>query len=470
MSNQGAQKTQQRPEHPRKFAGLSRFVTFGPKGLALSRSAGVLFVRIGGAAANFFTVLLLTRLLPPDGVGLVLSMIAMSFMFSVLLTLNLENVAIRYLQQPLERGALAEASAFVRTSLKVVGVMMVLVLPLYAVLIFLLHGRLVDHWGAIILAALAIPMLAFLHIGSRYGQALHKVFVAVLAWGFFRPVLLLAGLAFLLMRGDPVSITTILAVFVIAAFLACLLQAILLGPHMRFLRETPMANAPRREWVRAGLYLAATVFLVDYFQNSVLVASASVLSDAAIGQLGVVLRIVGVMGIGQMAITMATGQQVSRHHAKGELEAMRGALFFANHMRFWPTLGLGVLVALWAHPILSIFGEDYISAANALRILAIVPAIGCFWGNSILLLNIYGKNKAIVMPSLVATVMLFLALPLAGSLFGLNGVASAAVAVIFFFHFWLYLKAVQETGIKVSMPDLFLPQRKTPPPTGSMDS
>lgn len=470
MTDETTQKKQQQADKEIGGGFLSRFVTIGPNGLALTRSAGVLSVRVGGAAANFFTVVLLTRLLPPEGVGLVLSMIAMSFMFSVLLTLNLENVAIRFLQQPLERDALPEAATFVRYSMKVSGVMMVLILPLYGVIILALHPDLAAHWGAIILAALSIPLLAFLRIGSRYGQAFHKVFVAVLAWGFFRPVLLLAGLGFLLLGNVAVSITTILGVFVIAAFLASLVQALLLSPHMKFMRAASMKQAPRREWTRAGLYLAATVFLLDYFQNSVLVAAAPVLSDEAIGQLGVVLRIVGVMGIGQMAINMATGQQVSRHHARGEIPAMCKALFFANHMRFWPTLILSIIVALMAKPILSVFGADYIGAAKALRILVLVPVIGCFWGNAILLLNIHGANKAIVAPSLVATLVLFIILPWAGRFYGLDGVAWAAIAILFGFHYWLYLRARRETGVRAAIPDLLVPARKIHPPIKSKDS
>ena len=429
--------------------------------LALWRSIGVLGVRLGGAAANFFYVLVLTRLLPQEDVGLVLTLTSYAFMFSVLMTLNLENVAIRFLQQPLERGDLQSARAFVRHSGAVFLRMLLLVMVAYGLLVFFVAGRGMDIGLSIVLSMLSIPALALLRVGSLYGQAFHKVFVVSLSWGFVRPFLLLAFVVGIAVLGLGQPLVFVFAAFLVSAFLALLVQFFMLRPHMKFMGQAVKAKPAsdeRRQWTMAGLYLAASVFLLDYFQNTVPAIAALVLPSEDIALLGVVLRFVGVMAMGQMAINAAMGQQISRHHAKGEKGKMMEAIIFANHLRFWPTLGVYGFIFIFAEPLLGIFGEDYREGAFIFRLLGLVPLAACFFGNSIMLLNIYGKAKALVAPALLSTLLLLFAIPVGANIAALSGVAVATLLVMLVFYGTLYLKVRQVTGVRAALFD-GLPKR-----------
>lgn len=424
--------------------------------VTMGNAAGVFVARFGGAMANFLFTLLLARHLAPEQVGFVLFAMSMSLLASVFMTLNIENGAVRHLLQPLSRGEKAEATGFIVYGRKMLLRMVVPVLVVFVGVMLMsqsMKGDLAraELWG-IAFAAAIVPLLAMQRVGARWGHALSLILKSMVSWALVRPFLLCTLTVLLVWTGFGLSVDRVLLLALLASLAALGLQFFLLRNAFSFMKNTTPDLSRTDEWLKTGLFLSVTMLLLEYFQNVVIVTASFGLADGDVARLGIALRFIGFLRMGLMAVNMAVTPNISKAFA-GEREGeAKQLLAFSTHLKFWPTLMVTGLVWWLAPFMVSLFGEEYLDAAWALRLFALLPLVAAFFGPSIMILNVLGQHKEIFKISSVSLALLVLSVPVAGINFGLNGAALGAVLTVFFWEWALFDRVRCKTGVNASLP------------------
>ena len=423
--------------------------------VTVANAAGVFTARFGGAIANFAFTLLIARYLVPSQVGFILFTMSMALLASLFMTMNMENGAVRHLLQPVSRGRFAEAAGFITYGRRMLVRLALPVMVIFVVLMMVsqsLKNNLTqaELWG-VAFAAASVPLLAMLRLGTRWGHALSRILKSMLSWALFRPLLLCVLTFVLVLMGLGLTVDRVLLMALVACFLALGFQYLLIRDAFTFMKDTEPDVSKSGEWLRTGLFLSVTILLLDYFQNVVIVAAAFGLSDSDVARLGIALRFVGFLRMGLMAVNMAVSPNISRAFANEKRGEAEHLLSLSTNLKFWPTLLVTGLVWWIAPFMVSLFGEDYLSAAWALRCFAVLPLVAAFFGPSIMILNILGEQKDIFRVSAVSLALLVISVPVAGTAFGLNGAALAAVLTIFFWEWALYDRVRRKTGVDASI-------------------
>lgn len=421
----------------------------------LVRSSFVFLSRLGGAIAAFVMAIILARTLSLEDMGFVMRLMSLVILFSVFCTLNMENGSVRHLLQPLERGNVAEAAGFIyfgrRVFIKAAPLVMLAFL-VFTTLPEIYADRMNDTriW-AFILAALAVPIIGWTRLVGAWGHSLSCVTVGTFFNGFLRSFLMLVFVLILLRAGWSIHVSGVMAANLGAAIFALVGQQMVLHRSFAFTKDVTPDTTKRKDWVRTGLFLAATIGFLEYFQNIVLAAAAFGMSEADIALLAIALRFVSFLRMGLMAVNTAIDPTISQNVTNDDRGAAQKLLAFSTNLKFWPTLAITALV-WWIAPFLvGIFGTEYLPAAWALRLAALLPLFSAIYGPSILILNITGHQGSIFNLSLLATFLLVLSVPIAGSIAGVTGATAAAVATVFIWESALYQVVIRETGLDASI-------------------
>ena len=444
----------------------------------IGTSAGVFLIRFGGAVANFAFSYILARNFPESDVGFIFLVMSLAMLAALFTTMNMENGAVRHLLHPFARGDKAEAAGFIHYVRRILVfaaplVMVIFVAVLFANQYFKNELTAPEAWG-IVAAAATIPCLAMLRLGSRSGHALAAILKSMLSNALIRPVLLCAFTGVFLFWGMAPSVDRILVISLFACFAALIAQHFLLKKTFAFTKDLTPDLTNSNTWLKTGLYLSVTVMLLEYFQNVVVVTASLGLDDGDVAHLNIALRFIGFLRMGLMAVNMAVSPAVSRALAQENEGRAQWLLSMSTQLKFWPTVLVTALVWWLAPFMVGIFGEDYVKAAWALRIFSILPLVAAFFGPSIMLLNVLGRQKDIFRVSAVTFALIVLSIPLAGATYGINGAALAAVGAVFFWEWALFQKVRHVTPVNASLikalfPQAFKSSQKTAPVSPSAE-
>ena len=305
--------------------------------------------------------------------------------------------------------------------------------------------------GGVFVAALTIPVMAILRQESSWGHALSRIIKSMLPLALFRPVILCLGVALLPLLGMALTVDRVLVISLLACVIAFGIQYLMLKDAFSFSREEAADTSKSAEWLKTGLYLSVTILLIDYFQNVVIVMSALGLNDDDVARLAVALRFSGFLRMGLMAVNMAVSPRISRALNAGEMSKALTLIKQSTHLKFWPTVL--VTLGVWgAAPwLVGLFGAEYAAAALPLQVFAVLPLFAAFFGPSIMILNITGRQREVFMVSAISLALLVVAVPVAGWNFGINGASIASAITIFFWEWALYDRTRKGTGIDASI-------------------
>lgn len=406
--------------------------------LAKSRAAdisGILTIstvlmagRMGGVAANFFFNLLLARLLSQEDVGIVMLVVSTAMLASILTTWNIEAGSIRHLLYAREEGDRKSATGFVVFSRRLWLFSAPLVVAAYLAAGFISNPEKMNASAWVYIAgALAVPVIGWLRLNTRQATVLSYQLAGSIPNLFIRPLLLVMLVALCVPAGIHLSKELVLGLFTFTAFIAAIIQFLLLRRAFHFVRAEPRSFASRTQWVQTGLLLTASLVITEYFQDVTLATAAFVLPAAELAKLAIALRLIGFVSFGLAAVSIAVSPKITAALAQQRGHELKRLLTISAHIKFWSGLLIGGTLVLVAAPVLGLFGPEYVDAAPTLSWLILMPLLIAALGPNEMLLNIAGKQRYIFRSAVSGIIVATIAIPTLGRLFGIEGAAAGAV-------------------------------------------
>jgi O-antigen/teichoic acid export membrane protein len=366
---------------------------------ALIRGAsGALVIRLAGTGLAFGLQVLLARLLGVGPYGDYIYAFSVVTFLSGLLKLGLDATTVRFLSTYRASGKWGLIRGFLRRTLQLQTASALAGTLLMLLVVWLLGGRLdLDLKHTLLLSALVLPALTLQFLAEARLRALSRVALGRIPQEIIQPILvgaLVAG-ALLLTRGEvdaPTAMTaTLLAVSSAVALGFVLFRA--------FVPREVLAAAPEyqtRHWTKTAvqLSLVASGFVV-LAQIDVLL-SGYYLGTAQAGTYSVASRISRLVPFGLTAVNLAISPMISRLWEEQRHSELQRIVTLAAAGIILTTLPVSLVCAIFAEPLLSLFGDDFAGARGALIVLVLGRTFGAFSGPTSLLLTMTGRQMLVV--------------------------------------------------------------------------
>lgn len=389
--------------------------------------AGTLALNVGTTVLNFATALVLARLLGADGYGA----FAFAFAWATVLTsvaglgvspLVVRHVAAMNAQQdwPGLRGLLRWTNAVVFATSALTSVVAAL-----AGWLLLDDESLLEPF---LLGLLLIVPTALVVIRQSAMQGLGRVVLGRVPETLVAPGLfLLLATAVGLVRED-FSASWAVTLLVLATVVAFGIGAVLLA---RSLPDAVRSVVPAYDWRSWARSAAPLVFLgvVGVFSGQVGTIFLGAFADPEdTGVFALALRLSTFAGFLFLASTYPLMPAVARLHSRGEHEELRRTVHRAARVVFLLSLPVALGLAVFADPLLGLFGEEFRAGTDAVRILVAGELVKVFLGFSGLALVMAGQEDAfaqgVVLGAVVNVVLALVLIPA----FSIEGAAAATAA------------------------------------------
>lgn len=390
---------------------------------------------LGALAAT----LVFARILGPEGFGQAMAAISILLLVSLLLSLNIESVAPRFLLQ----GKAQDRAGYLRQS-------RVLVLWgsaawAFAVLALALITNRFE--GIEIALAILVPMLAALsRLTAKQGASLQKIRAATLPRLLIRPIVFSAAALACLALDIALTPIAIVSLFLFAASLTLIIQLVLLRRTFQNLAG-PYSIANSSIWIRQGAMLAPSVLFLEMFRDLVLAAAAIGLSKPDLGVLAAALSLIALPGFVLIAAEIAFTPKIARAIATNNLPERDTLLRLSALARISGVLVCSAILLTFRFEIASLLGADYFAAASLLPILLLIPLSRMLVGNPVMLLGVTGKAAGVFKYAGTGAVLTFVTIALFAGTRSIVDVAMSVSLCYALMQGALALQCFRRTGI-----------------------
>jgi O-antigen/teichoic acid export membrane protein len=306
----------------------------------------------------------------------------------------------------------------------------------------------------LLLIFVLVPLMSLGALRAAALRGLGQIIQGQLPEMLFRPALILAlvSASVPFLASGEMQASSALLVNVVATGLAFLAGLVLL----RRVAPSPASGAtPRslhRHWMRAGIVfgLASSAMVVNRNLDTAMLGSMRPAAEVGLYKIAVNLSMLcaTVMNMLQLALQprIATLQAASR------FDEMRSLASLAARISFAASVFLALVFLAYGRDIILLaFGTQYLAAYESMAILIAGQLANSFFGPVMMLLNMTGHEK-IVMLSVIAAavgnvVLNAVLIPLYGSI----GAAIATAITLLAWNFLLYLQSLRLQGIDSSI-------------------
>lgn len=280
------------------------------------------------------------------------------------------------------------------------------------------------HQVLLIVALVCIPCISLSAVRISALLAFGKVVFGYIPELLFRPAVLIVGSVVIFIMKDALTAEDVLLLLASAAVLSLFASSI----AVRYFEPAELGGNDCRQydvsgWTESGgTFLFSTVTYFALSQADILVVGA-VLGDEINGGYAAAARCAVYLSLLMVAIQRTVAPMISQYNDSGAPEDVQRVLDIIVAAGGAAGFIAGAFVFLLAEPIMLIFGEEFVSSANLLRILAAAQMINCLTGATGVTANMTGLHReALVIQFLFATVGIAGAIWVAG-IYGAIGVA-----------------------------------------------
>jgi O-antigen/teichoic acid export membrane protein len=388
--------------------GATLALQVGGQGLMLL--AHVLIARAGGAAAYgtfAYTVAVVTLCL-------------------ILAKVGQDTVALRFVAVYAQGGQGSQVRAVIRWG------------SLVALVGSILAGGVVAIWACIgygdasaretlAIGLLALPFLAVGAVRANAMMGLGQVIAAQAPELIVRPLVLIIVPAAALAIGSGLSGYATVSLFALAAALSFITGLVLLHRSLRALPVGDYGLPARSEWLRTGAWMLLVTGAYQAYSQVDIAIVGSVLSKEEAGVYGAASKVAVLVQYALIALQTVIAPRISAAFATGDKALLQRLLSELARLATVFAIACGALLAIFATPVLEIFGAGFAAGSTVMRIVVLAHVVNAFTGATGFLLAMTGHQHRL---ALVISVMLGLHVCALLVVVPIYGIAGAAWVVV----------------------------------------
>lgn len=411
---------------------------------ALARGAGVAFlVQVAGAGLAYLLQLLLARWMGARDFGEYTFTVGWSMIAAVLTGMGLATAVLRFVPAYESHGDRERLSGLLRMSMLATCLAGVGLAALGSAILLYLHAHnATDGWN-VLFGLWMVPLFSIMTLQQEAARAFRRIGLAYAPSLVLRPVLVIVGAGLLMGMGMTLQSTQALAITVAALVLAVVLQAVRFWRQLEEPLRTAKPKYEVRRWLRTALpLLLVSSFVVILLQTDVVMVGA-IEGPRAAGLYGAAAKTASLVGLVLIAVSAIGAPIFSALFAQQRHEDLQRLVSALAHWVFWPSLAISLFLALFAKPVLGLFGTEFTAASTVLTILLVGQVINAGAGAVGWLMLVTGhQDQAAWAYGWVAALHVVL-LGVLTPLLGTNGAALATTTSYLLWNVWLYALVVR---------------------------
>lgn len=418
----------------------------------LLHGAGIAFVvQVLGAGASFVLQVLLGRWMGPSDYGTYVVTLSWAALAAVGCCLGLPTMLLRFVAAYLAGGDDARLRGVLRMSFAVTTATGVGVAVAGSIVFAALRGGGVEVDFAVLAGLWLIPALALMRLGQEAVRSFRRMGLAFAPALFWRPVATIAVAAIVVVLGGHL---TAIAALVIALGCLALVVGVQLIRFAGFVRAEVPVVAPVLEvrmWMRVALpLLLIASFLIVLSETDIVMVGALAGSREA-GLYAAASKTASLVAFVLIAVNAIAAPMISAQHTRGEHAAMQQLVSRVARWVFFPSLAICLFLAVFAQPVLGLFGSEFGAARWELVVLLAGQLVNAMAGSVGFLMILTGhQREAAWVYGWVA--LAHVVLNVTGILlFGAIGAAIATAISFALWNVWLYVLVVKRLGIHSSV-------------------
>ena len=414
----------------------------------VNKSVKVLFIRILGVALFFGVTLFLTNFFEADQVG--------KYDFSRSLIIFLGAITVFGMHQAIlaYSGQLAAQNNL--WYIKKIYYKMVLIVFTISLILFLcsklvsldsvynLTGIKVTPTGYKTILALFFYGLTMLNIDVF--RAINKIFFSEIYRNIIRYFLFFIGVLILYFtHNSQYLVEVFLLNFVVLSIISTVVLMVTFSDK-KHERDTIITY--KNILFKSGpMAVSAASFLL--MQSMDVLMLTKLTNYETVAYYGAALKLTMIIAIVLASVNSVIAPQISEHYFSKKINLLKQNIKKGTRLIFVVTFPLIIGLALLPTFVLSFFGNDYISAKNALLVLLIGQVINTFCGSVGIYLNMTGKQKVfqlILVTALLLNVILnYILIPI----YGMVGAAIATSSSMILWNIVAVIYVYKKDGVKI---------------------
>ena len=396
----------------------------------LAAGAGVVLVRGIGAVLIYASQIILARSLAPAEAGAYWLALPAATLASFAMSGGFMMGAVRFVPDFIEKHKPELARGYFRQGILISCLAGLAVVALAGLAYIAGALPVAAHFYPLVLltAAVATP-LAIHNFMIDFQRGLHRPVQAFVLQSLVNPVLVAAAMLLLAWLGSANAVTAMAATLAIACLLA-LMQILLIRRSDGAWLFSKAPQYATRQWIRAGLPLAATALAgnlvnwIDLFIVGLLLPIEQAAIYSVVGRVFYVLQFFG------SSVTSGVAAQYSRILSSSGAPGLRSYVPRITAIVVLVNIVMAVVAITFRHEILRAFGPVFVTGAQALATLALAHLLRCLLGPWDTLLYLAGHERLVTAITLTSTAALALLCFATVPVYGIMGAAASSACVL----------------------------------------
>jgi O-antigen/teichoic acid export membrane protein len=398
---------------------------------AWPQSLGIMAIRVGGAGLGLAANIIASRMLGADAFGRYSLLLVWLLVLGYAATAGSGQLVCRYLAQYAKAKDYESISGLLRAALAAtLSIAVLLAGVAMAVVVFVPIG--LDTYDTLLacLALSAIPLVTLQDNLESIARGLDRPALGIGPAFLVRHLAIILGLLLLLVMGRDADALIVMGLTVAGLAVSVLTQYVLLRRHLHRIMPGVRPRYDLYRWVTTALPMAGADVTEMLLLNADLLILGLLVSSEHVGYYFAATRLAQVLTYIPYGATAATAQKyacLADHGDRAHLQALIGKVATLSTIL---TTAAATFLALFAAPLLSLFGESFVQAAPIVGLLGLGILISGAFGPGDDVLNMLGEERICslgFLSALAANIALNFALipPL-----GLTGAAIATVSAL----------------------------------------
>ena len=415
----------------------------------LSQVAGGGIAKIAAAGLSFLISVQLARYLGPEVFGVYAMTMSVIGILTAITTLGLPTLIVREVATFVANGQWGLLKGILYRSYQWVAIAITLTIVFGLITINFLSS----NWQlALLLGLIILPLLVVNQLRASILRGLHWVVLADLPELILRPSIVLVLIyGWASFSNVERSSEWAVGIQLIASIISFVVGTWLLRKRLpgQLLNVVPIFE--NKVWLAASVTFLG-VSLVSVVESQVALLLLGVIDGPKYaGLYQAAFQLVTLIVFGLMAVNMALQSKFAAAWSMQKKQLAQSLVTVSARLGMYVALVFSSVLLYYSEECLALFGDGYVEASTALRILVLGQLINAASGSCGTVLAMTGHQivvlHGVTLALLVNTLLCLILVPM----WGLTGAATAASSGLIVWNLYLMFKAKQLTGITTSI-------------------
>ncbi|HAX85309.1 MAG TPA: flippase [Cyanobacteria bacterium UBA11370] len=410
--------------------------------------AGTSGLNLTATGLAFVVSIPMTRLLGAEGYGIYAYAISWIFILNIPATLGLDGLIIREVAASQSRQAWGLIQGLLRWSNQVVLLTSVTIALLSLAVAWGLTKENSQTLLTFSLALILLPLITLTSLRQSTLKGLHHVVTGQLPESLIQPLVFLVLLtsAYFIIPQE-VNPPLVMVMRVVSSIIAFLVGTIMLYWILPKAIKTASPEYQVKQWLSSGLFMLLISGTFGIFSRTDSVMLGIIKGTETVGVYTISNRLSGLILFGMVIGCQVLGPHIASLYAEGKIQQLQRLTTKSTRTMFFAGSLITIILLVFGHWILLIFGREFTQGWLILAILSIGNLMNVATGAGGLLLNMTRYEADYAKLTSISAVMNILLNALLIPLWGAEGAASATTITMFFNSIWQVILVYQKLGI-----------------------